>query len=1082
MKAEEDFESSTQFAVGLKLLAEPENPIVDIVFVHGLNGHWKRTWTARNQAFWPADFLPEMVPQARIFSYGYDANTHGAHKLSLLSLTDQGQALVRSLAAERRKSKTEPRRPIIFIVHSLGGLVLETGLIHANNRGEGDLDSHKEVKLASYAVFFIGCPHQGGTGAWYGKMIAFVASSVTPTNSMILQHLQVNSEWLREHGSNFMAISKDLEMTFFYEQYATKLLGPITSHIVPQFSAIIPGKSNAEAIPLPGDHKSIVRFSSMHDPGFGIIVGKLQTLIDDMHKWQASQVLKLSGRESEPVFIPEDFKVSFWLYTVNENFCGREAERKKLCEVLRTKKRTEYISAGDLVKDDIGRTSVAICGQGGVGKSQLALQHAHDFLKKAYTSVLWISANTKANMDLDLSKAAESIVSHYSAKSEAAYQRFARILGIPEAEKRGSLPENCSTALNRDIVKKWLAIQENHNWLVIIDNSDRFDENTSQPEIPETDFLPSTGGSVIVTTRLTQRALMTTIELKEMDEKTSLKLFLGSAGLVEEELEPNVIVEAKKLVEKLGGLPIALDQAGAYIKARQYDIAEYHELLERHFKNVAGTRIGLSVQVYKQNAFYSTWEISYMDLKERCPIALEVLLLCAFLNNENIPEELLYRGLKSDYDEMVINEAIAMGVTYSLFKRTKSNDSRFTGRNLTMHPLQQKSAQSQLSPEDQQLYTKKVMATISSAISIHARKQNDSDWMFTQQMGPHLIACRENLDTYLKNVTLEVQYAMPAHSLGVAFDDLSLYRLAEFPYRKALEGLEHARGEQSSDQKANLIKVMRSLGQNLSYQSRHNDALQVLEPVLGLCWQPDGKKSQTYLATLYSIGLVYRYKGEYDKALEAYKVVYDGNVERHNDRQCTGALEAMNEIGYTYLAKRDFDAAQNYLEAAFEGYKTRFGPMHPFTLITVHFVASVYMRRGKYEDALEWYQVAKSGREIKLGKDHLATLATVAAIAETHIQQGRYEEGLDGYQRALEGRIKASGNKSMWTLSAVHGVGVALQGLRRYAEALEFFELALEGRKEVLGLDHPQTRETMVYLEDLRGLLAQEGGATPDRV
>jgi hypothetical protein len=48
---------------------------------------------------------------------------------------------------------------------------------------------------------------------------------------MILQHLQVNSEWLREHGSNFMAISKDLEMTFFYETYATKLLGPITSHV-----------------------------------------------------------------------------------------------------------------------------------------------------------------------------------------------------------------------------------------------------------------------------------------------------------------------------------------------------------------------------------------------------------------------------------------------------------------------------------------------------------------------------------------------------------------------------------------------------------------------------------------------------------------------------------------------------------------------------------------------------------------------------------------------------------------------------------------------------------------------------------
>jgi len=246
---------------------------------------------------------------------------------------------------------------------------------------------------------------------------------------------------------------------------------------------------------------------------------------------------KLSGREFEPAFIPKDFEVSFWLYTMNENFCGRETERQKLREILKTKPREDHNSSGDLGKDNIGRSSVAICGQGGVGKSQLALMHAHEFSKKAYTSVLWISANTKATMDADLSKAAESIANHYSAKPQRTYQQFARILGIPE--ERGSFPKRRPTTLNRDIVRKWLAIRENHNWLVIIDNSDRFIENTTQPEVPEADFLPSTGGSVIVTTRLTERAPMKTIELEEVDAETSLKLLLGSAGLNKEELEPN---------------------------------------------------------------------------------------------------------------------------------------------------------------------------------------------------------------------------------------------------------------------------------------------------------------------------------------------------------------------------------------------------------------------------------------------------------------------------------------------------------------------------------------------------------------
>lgn len=64
---------------GLHLVKKPDlsisdtNPSypVDVVLVHGLNGHWDRTWTHANGTFWPKDLLPEALPGARIFSYGY---------------------------------------------------------------------------------------------------------------------------------------------------------------------------------------------------------------------------------------------------------------------------------------------------------------------------------------------------------------------------------------------------------------------------------------------------------------------------------------------------------------------------------------------------------------------------------------------------------------------------------------------------------------------------------------------------------------------------------------------------------------------------------------------------------------------------------------------------------------------------------------------------------------------------------------------------------------------------------------------------------------------------------------------------
>ena len=110
-----------------------DQPLYSIVAIHGLNGHRETTWTFEGKGkngdvLWLRDLLPSIIPNARIWTWGYDSRTrsksHGEY-LTIKSLYDHGRELVFDLDGERRASNTH-RRPIIFIVHSLGGIVVKS--------------------------------------------------------------------------------------------------------------------------------------------------------------------------------------------------------------------------------------------------------------------------------------------------------------------------------------------------------------------------------------------------------------------------------------------------------------------------------------------------------------------------------------------------------------------------------------------------------------------------------------------------------------------------------------------------------------------------------------------------------------------------------------------------------------------------------------------------------------------------------------------------------------------------------------------------------------------------------------------
>jgi protein SERAC1 len=99
--------------------------MIDIVAVHGLNGHFLRTWPARGpdwaQIYWLRDFLPKQIPNARIMSYGYNSALLFSKSVADIFTFDQ---LLEALIS-RRVTEIEQKRPNMFSCHSLGGIVFK---------------------------------------------------------------------------------------------------------------------------------------------------------------------------------------------------------------------------------------------------------------------------------------------------------------------------------------------------------------------------------------------------------------------------------------------------------------------------------------------------------------------------------------------------------------------------------------------------------------------------------------------------------------------------------------------------------------------------------------------------------------------------------------------------------------------------------------------------------------------------------------------------------------------------------------------------------------------------------------------
>jgi len=268
----EDELYSTEGPTGIKVVADPLDAIVDIVFVHGLTGNREKTWTHRNGTFWPRVLLPEDFPRARIMTFGYDADVVRFWTIASSNrLDDHGKSLAYAVLDQRVQLGP---RPIIFIAHSLGGLVCEEALVLSDKRQ--DLRS---ILTNTLGIIFIGTPHGGSYLASWGATVAKYMNVFRGTNREILQNLQPGSSDLQRVEEDFQHMLRrddtNLKVYCFYE--ALKMNDTI-GKIVESESAKLAAYDNCS---INADHRNMTKFTGRTDAGYGQVRGVLNRWIND---------------------------------------------------------------------------------------------------------------------------------------------------------------------------------------------------------------------------------------------------------------------------------------------------------------------------------------------------------------------------------------------------------------------------------------------------------------------------------------------------------------------------------------------------------------------------------------------------------------------------------------------------------------------------------------------------------------------------------------------------------------------------------------------------------------------------------
>jgi Tetratricopeptide repeat len=625
--------------------------------------------------------------------------------------------------------------------------------------------------------------------------------------------------------------------------------------------------------------------------------------------------------------------------------------------------------------DGTGPRIVALCGLGGAGKTSVAVEYAYRHL--AEVGVAWqFSAEDPAVL-------------------AAGFAELAAQLGIPDS------------AESRDPVAAVHAVLARFasGWLLIFDNA---------PDMASVAaFLPPAGPGQILITSTNPNWPGESLEVPVLDDDTAARFLVARTG-------DQDLPTARELASALGGLPLALVQAAAYITATGQSQASYLALFRQRRVDLLsrGEPGGHGKTVA------TTWELAFKRLQQSCASAVGLLQLLAFYAPDAIPLHLLLRprpeltGQLSHEvipvlvplmdDRLAADDAVRALRQYSLV--TPAADG-----SVSVHPLVQAVTADDMTEDLARAWRQAAALLIEAAIPDHP--EDPSSWPVFGALLPH------------------AQAALPADRRGL---ELMAYYLGYSgnyaAARDLLRGVHRAKEHEYGQDDPNTLISARGFarwtgeaGDAAGARDQYAALLPIMDRVLG----PDHR---------------------------------DALIARRGLAFWTG------EAGDAAGARDQYAAVVSVMDRVL-------GPEHPDTLIARRDLASWTGEAGDAAGARDQYAALLPVMERVSGPDHPETLATRNYLARYTGRAGDAAGARDRYAALLPVMDRVLGPEHPDTLIARRGLAFWTGEAGDAAGARDQYTALLPVMERVLGPEHPTTLITRHYLARWTGEAGDAPGA-----
>ncbi len=544
----------------------------------------------------------------------------------------------------------------------------------------------------------------------------------------------------------------------------------------------------------------------------------------------------------------------------------------------------------------------SIKGLGGLGKSKTALKYA-DLYRNEYTTGFWTVADSRDNLI-------------------SGFASFAGLLNLPQREEK-DITKAAAAA------KRWF--ESNGNWLLILDNVDHWEVAN--------DWIPtSKTGHVLITTQLQHTGNYAQgLELPRMTPDEGAKFLLERVKCDNPSAED--LATAKDISVEFEGLPLGLEQAGAYIDESKLSPAEYLKLYKGDGKTLRANG--------EQGTVTRTFTLALEKLGER---AKEILRMAAFLAPDAIPEEMLIADGESPIE---FRDAVTNAIRYSLIWRNPS-----TGT-VSIHRLVQLVVKDTLDDEASKRWIERNAEAIAKCFPEEVEFNN---WAACERLLPHAKILAADI------VSLPIESKGSAyllHQTAWYLGDRARYAEAKPLVHCALRIREQVLGPNHPDTATslnNLAGNYRAQGQYKEAEPLYQRALEIKEAALG----PNHPDTATSLGNLAGN---YHEQGQYKEAEPLFQRALEIKETALGPNHPDTATSLGNLAG-NYHEQGQYKEAEPLYKRALQIRETVLGPNHPDTAISLNNLAGLYASRGNFLRSIPLFARALAIYEKVHGTDH----------------------------------------------------------------------------------------------------------------